>query len=115
VIRLEIKEEKKSDEYYYCGKCKKEFVFDDCKLDGAPISGTYFISPCCGRDINWEEDIEKREKNVVIKKWVAIDDLISQLEDWNNIFGLNTFEIICKIKELNSLSNDNQNEEVKNG
>ena len=93
MIRLEIKEEKKSDEYYYCKKCKKEFIFDNCKLDGAPISGTYFISPCCERDISWEDDIKKRERNIVIKRWVAVDDILNIDE---KEYNLQTLKLLLK-------------------
>ncbi len=72
---MEIKIEKTSDEYYYCKKCKREFTFDECKQDGAPISGVYYVSPCCNKDIHCDDNIEQREKNIKTKKWVAVDDM----------------------------------------
>jgi len=34
------------------------------------------------------------------KKWVAVNDLISDIEDWNNGEGLDTSQIIDKLNEL---------------
>ena len=43
-----------------------------------------------------KEDFSKS----IDKKWVAIDDLISRLEDWNNINGLDLHKVIKNIKLL---------------
>ena len=82
---MEIIEQKKADEYYYCKKCKKEFTFHDCEMEGAPISGTYYVSPCCKKDIHWEDSIIEKERNVEIKKYVFIEELNKRLSSVMNV------------------------------
>ncbi len=45
------------------------------------------------------ERIDKREK-FCEKKWIAVDDLVSQLEDWNNTDGLSLYDVINKIEAM---------------
>jgi len=58
---------KTSDEYYICHNCKIRFTNGDFIEEGAPISGVYFVSPCCKKDIQFYDFIERKEENVVVK------------------------------------------------
>jgi len=78
--KFEIKKQKTSDEYYYCKKCKRRFDYDECSQDGAPISGFRTLSPCCERDVHWEDDIEQREENVVETIWIKGSDILKEVK-----------------------------------
>ena len=58
----------------------------------------------CTLDIIWnrtknKSDLKKAQ-DFEDKKWIAIDDLISQLQDWNNIEGDNMDLVIKRIEEM---------------
>jgi len=72
---IKTTQKKTSDEYYYCSKCNKEFTYDECNRIGEPISGFFMVSPCCESDIYWEDNIVKKERNVVIKTFINKDDV----------------------------------------
>lgn len=60
-------------ELHYCEKCNKLFDFAEIEQEGAPISGTYWVSPCCRRDVHWEDNIfEIKEPNFNRKQFLKL-------------------------------------------
>ena len=80
---METKIVKTSEEYYYCKTCKVEFSGSDLISEGMPISGTYWVSPCCSKDVHWNDDerFEEKERNVIIKKFVSVKDLLGKIQE----------------------------------
>jgi transcription initiation factor IIE alpha subunit len=102
---MEIKKTKTSDEYYYCNKCKRKFTLDDCTRSGAPISGTYFESPCCKKDIHWDDNIESKEENVKETIWLKASDVLKEIktiDKWHS-----THRTLSLIKQIEDAISSN--------